>query len=323
MRDDVSCTQRRVPGREADRASTVGLARPPFPDRRDSLHREECGRRETVRQRSGRDARDPPPTLQGGRCCLGGRPRRIPQAGKERSGVWLLGEEDELRASEEVRIPRKNGGRWQDVVLFQPFRGASQVLPLCQLYLLRVEDRDDLLQSVDLIRRLVFPDSFDAREPEGVTAVVPIALLDAIEGHLEDYLRLDGPPVPVILDRQLLDSLGHRIYFAVRQTRVGFPDRPEAVPLPDGESVVADHAGAFSVPVLSRHDHSVYRVELLLQLHPALAALPHRVDALRVLEHEPFVPKLPTRGKSPRDLLGPRHCDPLRRDEPALSNGSC
>src|SRR6266571_6420715 len=118
---------------------------------------------------------------------------------------------------------------------------------------------------------------------------------------LEDYLGLDRSPVPIILDCQLLDSLGHRIYFAVRQTRVGFPNRLQAVSTPDGECIIADNAGALSVAVLGRHNHRVYRVELLLQLHPALASLPHCVDALWVLEHEPLVPEFPT--------LGERSCD--------------
>src|SRR3989441_459774 len=314
MRDDVSCPKRRVARREAHRAAPVCLACPSIPHRRDRLHREERRWWETVRQRGGRNAREPTSTHQGGRCYLGGRSGGVPQAGEEGGGVWLLGEKDELRTSAEDRIPRKDGGRRQDIFVREYLLGASQILSLREFYLLRVEDGDDLLQGVSFSHRLVFPDSFDAREPECVPAVVPIALLDAVEGHLEDYLGLDRSPVPIILDCQLLDSLSHRIYFAVRQTRVGFPNRLQAVSPPDRECIIADNAGALSVAVLGRHNNRVYRVELFLQLHPALASLPHGVVALRVLEHEPLVPKFPTPGKSSCDLLPTRHVNPLRRD---------
>src|ERR1039457_6409483 len=107
------------------------------------------------------------------------------------------------------------------------------------LDLLTLVDLLDPVEGVDVCRLFVVPDPLDAREPQGVAAVVPVALLDAVEGHLEDDLRPHGHPEPDLAHRQPLDPDHHLLDLLVREPRVRLSYDLEAVPVPHREGVVA------------------------------------------------------------------------------------
>src|SRR5262249_41265386 len=57
--------------------------------------------------------------------------------------------------------------------------------------------------------------------------------------------------------------------------------------------VIAQYIIAFAVPKLGSYDHHIQRRQFLLQLEPKHAAVTGQIEAVRVLDHQPFVRALP------------------------------
>src|SRR2546426_12543654 len=95
--------------------------------------------------------------------------------------------------------------------LRQITQGAQPVLSLLQPYLLRIKDFSDLLDRIYIFDALVLPDSLYPWKPQSESAVVPAALLDAIEGHLEDYFRLYLSPKTVVNKSYRFEPRCHRV----------------------------------------------------------------------------------------------------------------
>src|SRR5208283_2577285 len=66
----------------------------------------------------------------------------------------------------------------------------SPVLPLVDLL--------DGFYGIDVLRQLVLAHAYDAREAQRVSAVVPVASHDGVEGNLEHNLGLDFAQVAVV-----------------------------------------------------------------------------------------------------------------------------
>src|SRR5919205_4667346 len=82
------------------------------------------------------------------------------------------------------------------------------------------------LKGVYLFGTLVVAQAEDAREAQGVAALVPLRLLHQIERDLQHYLRLDDADAPVreLLHRVRAEPLRQLGQLGVRQPRVSLAD---------------------------------------------------------------------------------------------------
>src|SRR5438105_14905611 len=75
-------------------------------------------------------------------------------------------------------------------------------------------------QSVDLLDGLVRPQADDPWKAERVSTLVPSRVLDRVEGHFDDRLRLHDPDPPAVDERRLQEVLRHFRALRVGQARV-------------------------------------------------------------------------------------------------------
>ena len=124
---------------------------------------------------------------------------------------------------------------------------------------------------------------------------MPVALLDLVEGDLDDGLRDDDAEAAVVADRRR-QEVGRQLRdLLVGEARVGLADVAQALAVPNGERVVREDAFALSVTPLDGGDHDVEGAERALHLQPLHTTPAGPVGRARVLHHEPLVASLARR----------------------------
>ena len=80
------------------------------------------------------------------------------------------------------------------------------------------------IECVDIGRRLVVPDSHDAREAKRISAFVPGGPLEVVEGHLDHYRGLDATVRAEIFHRMFQKIIGVFPYLGIGQPGIGLAD---------------------------------------------------------------------------------------------------
>src|SRR5262249_119748 len=93
-----------------------------------------------------------------------------------------------------------------------------------------------------------------------------------------------------ILNRMLLEVLGHLKNFAVGQTGIRFPDVQQLTILAHSERIVGKDIAPASMPKLDTSDDDIECRQRFFPFQPRHAALARCVDGIGALEHQAFVP---------------------------------
>src|SRR6516225_4701243 len=107
----------------------------------------------------------------------------------------------------------------------------------------------DLIQGVDLGKRLVGPQPDNARKAQGIAARVAHRALNIVERDLQHHRRLYAAAEAFVFHGVLAEKVGEPQNLRVRQAGVRLADRNELVAVPDRERVVRELAVALAVPV--------------------------------------------------------------------------
>src|SRR6266571_9114140 len=154
--------------------------------------------------------------------------------------------------------------------------------------LLRVQGLEPLI-TVCILRAFVVPNPDDPREAQRESARVVGAPLDLVVRDLDDDLRSDMEPPPLLRRRERAESFRHRFELRVGQALERLADHLERARrlVPHREPVVRQPSLSPAGPPFRRDDRHV-EVVCRLDLEPFLPALSDRIRRLEVLCHEPF-----------------------------------
>src|SRR5262245_57463091 len=136
----------------------------------------------------------------------------------------------------------------------------------------------DGFERIDFDNTLVRSDANDPWETQGITAGMPIAFLDSVEGNFDHNIGLDGSKTAVILDRLLFDILRHLCDSESRSARLGLADIQPLPGLLDRERIVRKHIAPPAMAELDTCHNNVQCCESFFPFEPTHAALTGKVE---------------------------------------------
>src|SRR5262249_52307569 len=135
----------------------------------------------------------------------------------------------------------------------------------------------DGFDRIDFGSRLVRTNSNDTREPQSITAGVPVTLLDAVKGDFDHNYRLHQTEAAEILRGMLLEELRHFGDLDIRQSRIRLTDIQQLTVTLHSEGVVREHLAAASMTKFHTSYDDIEGREGLLPFQPAHAALARKI----------------------------------------------